>query len=184
MVLPFRNQKYRQQLLTRGLPFSTLLWAHLCDAHLYTGSVETSDGGGVCRNGRNPAWPVRASLLYIQVGKGSNRDSLLRWTELLLLRPKKLHNLFFEDKSKMSSILPDEAVFADFRRQCLSTDNWVNKYDSNGMQVWVEVPTKKENRGPKIHKIKVSFIHLVHDCPQHPPKPAVICNAPFWCVSV
>lgn len=57
----------------------------------------------------------------------------------------------------MSSILPDEAVFADFRRQCLSTDNWVNKYDSNGMQVWVEVPAKKEKRGPKIHKIKVSF---------------------------
>lgn len=64
----------------------------------------------------------------------------------------------------MSSILPDEAVFADFRGQCLSTDNWVNKYDSNGMQVWVEVPIKKEKRGPKIHKIKVSFIHLFqHD---------------------
>lgn len=68
--------------------------------------------------------------------------------------------LVFEEKPKMSSILPDEAVFADFRRQCLSTDNWVNKYDSNGMQVWVEVPAKKENRGPKIHKIKVSFNDL------------------------
>ncbi len=55
----------------------------------------------------------------------------------------------------MSSILPDEAVFADFRKQCLSADNWVNKYDNNGMQVWVEVP-KKGNRGPKVHKIKVS----------------------------
>eukprot|EP00066_Takifugu_rubripes_P005881 XP_003970238.1 PREDICTED: PCTP-like protein [Takifugu rubripes] len=58
----------------------------------------------------------------------------------------------------MSSILPDEAVFADFRRQCLSTDNWVNKYDSNGMQVWVEVPAKKENRGSKIHKIKCKIV--------------------------
>nr|XP_046261219.1 START domain containing 14 [Scatophagus argus] len=53
-----------------------------------------------------------------------------------------------------ASILPDQAVFADFRNQCLSTDNWMNKYDNNGMQVWVEVPSKKENHVPKIHKIK------------------------------
>ncbi|XP_035525296.1 START domain containing 14 [Morone saxatilis] len=52
------------------------------------------------------------------------------------------------------SILPDDAVFADFRKQCLATDNWVNKYDSNGMQVWVEVPAKKVKNAPKIHKIK------------------------------
>lgn len=79
----------------------------------------------------------------------------------------------------MSSILPDEAVFADFRRQCLSADNWVNKYDSNGMQVWVEVPAKKENRGPKIHKIKVSFNDLFeHDWRVGPHSPAVISNAP------
>ncbi|CAG09805.1 unnamed protein product, partial [Tetraodon nigroviridis] len=58
----------------------------------------------------------------------------------------------------MSSILPDEAVFADFRRQCLSTDNWANKYDSSGMQVWVEVPAKNENRGRKIHKIKCKMV--------------------------
>lgn len=58
-----------------------------------------------------------------------------------------------------SSILPDEAVFVDFRRQCLSTDSWVNKYDSNGMQVWVEVPAKKGKRSPKIHKIKVSSVY-------------------------
>lgn len=58
----------------------------------------------------------------------------------------------------MSSILPDEAHFSDFRRQCLSTDNWVNKYDSDGMQVWVEMPPKnKHKKGPKIHKIKVVF---------------------------
>ncbi|XP_044061453.1 START domain containing 14 [Siniperca chuatsi] len=56
--------------------------------------------------------------------------------------------------SLRSSILPDEAVFADFRKQCLSTDNWVNKYDNNGMQVWVEVPAKKETHVSKIHKIK------------------------------
>lgn len=60
--------------------------------------------------------------------------------------------------SLSSSILPDEAVFADFRRQCLSTDNWVNKYDNHGMQVWVEVPPKNETRGPKTHKIKVSVL--------------------------
>lgn len=77
----------------------------------------------------------------------------------------------------MSSILPDEAVFADFRRQCLSTDNWVNKYDSNGMQVWVEVPAKKENRGPKVHKIKVSFIDQLATAAVSPPSPAfLICN--------
>lgn len=62
---------------------------------------------------------------------------------------------------KMSSILPDEAHFSDFRRQCLSTDNWVNKYDSDGMQVWVEMPPKnKRKNGPKIHKIKV-FIFII-----------------------
>ncbi|XP_041846524.1 START domain containing 14 [Melanotaenia boesemani] len=57
--------------------------------------------------------------------------------------------------SRLASILPSEAVFADFRRQCLATENWLNKYDSNGMQVWVEVPPA--NRGynaPKVHKIK------------------------------
>lgn len=53
-----------------------------------------------------------------------------------------------------SSILPDEAVFADFKKQCLSTDNWLNKYDNHNMQVWVEVPAKKANNAPKIHKIK------------------------------
>lgn len=57
-----------------------------------------------------------------------------------------------------SNILPDEAVFADFRRQCLTTDNWVNKYDNHGMQVWVEVPPKNETRGPKTHKIKVRLL--------------------------
>ncbi|TKS72225.1 START domain-containing protein 10 [Collichthys lucidus] len=53
--------------------------------------------------------------------------------------------------SVRSSILPDEALFADFRKQCLATDNWINKYDNNGMQVWVEVPASKKH---KIHKIK------------------------------
>ena len=57
------------------------------------------------------------------------------------------------------SILPDETVFADFRRQCLSTDNWASKYHKNGMQVWVEVsPTNKGNNVPKVHKIKVSSL--------------------------
>lgn len=56
--------------------------------------------------------------------------------------------------SLRSSILPDEALFADFRNQCLSTDTWVKRYDSDGMQVWVEVPSKKITNAPKIHKIK------------------------------
>ncbi|XP_030252738.1 START domain containing 14 [Sparus aurata] len=56
-----------------------------------------------------------------------------------------------------SCILPDEKVFADFRQQCLSSDNWVNKYDNSGMQVWVEVPAKKGKQGPKVHKIKCTM---------------------------
>ncbi|TNN50816.1 PCTP-like protein [Liparis tanakae] len=53
------------------------------------------------------------------------------------------------------SILPDKAAFADFREQCLSTDNWSNKYDKQGMQVWVEgSPASKGNNVPKVHKIK------------------------------
>lgn len=59
--------------------------------------------------------------------------------------------------SRCSSLLPDEAVFANFRRQCLSTDSWLKKYDSSGMQVWIEVPAKKDKCGPKIHKIKVGL---------------------------
>ncbi|XP_076595033.1 START domain containing 14 [Chaetodon auriga] len=57
-----------------------------------------------------------------------------------------------------SSILPDEALFADFRKQCLSTENWQNKYDNHSMQVWVEVPAKKENNPKKVHKIKCKMI--------------------------
>ncbi|KAM4621959.1 START domain containing 14 [Polymixia lowei] len=60
--------------------------------------------------------------------------------------------------SRGSSILPDEAVFSDFRRQCLSMDNWSNKYDKHGMQVWVEIPpvatTQVNKNSPKVHKIK------------------------------
>ncbi|KAL0974147.1 hypothetical protein UPYG_G00216240 [Umbra pygmaea] len=57
----------------------------------------------------------------------------------------------------ISGIIPDEAVFADFRRQALSTDNWFSKYDKNGMEVWVEVSpatSQANNTGPKVHKIK------------------------------
>lgn len=96
----------------------------------------------------------------MQVDKGANQQNVRSSTRRVDRAPAfpKETNLFLRRKLKMSTILPDEAVFVDFRRQCLSTDNWVNKYDSNGMQVWVEVPAKKENRGPKIHKIKVNFI--------------------------
>lgn len=54
------------------------------------------------------------------------------------------------------SILPDEAVFADFKKQCLSTDNWANKYDKEGMQVWVETSTSQKKN--PVHKIKVSSL--------------------------
>lgn len=86
----------------------------------------------------------------------------------------------------MSSILPDEAVFADFKRQCLSTDSWANKFDGNGMQVWVEVPAKKEKRGPKIHKIRVSFIAGCDAAGVSPPSPAMSCDLPnlSCCLSV
>lgn len=57
--------------------------------------------------------------------------------------------------ARNSSILPDDAVFADFRNQCLSSDNWQNKYDLRDMQVWIEVP-QKGNQVQKIHKLKVS----------------------------
>lgn len=53
--------------------------------------------------------------------------------------------------SVRQSILPDEELFADFKNQCLATDNWINKYDHNDMQVWVEVPANKTH---KVHKIK------------------------------
>lgn len=72
----------------------------------------------------------------------------------------------------LSGIIPDEAVFADFRRQALSTDNWYSKYDKNGMEVWVEVAPVTSPQGnknvPKVHKIKVrkpwfdSPVNLMH----------------------
>uniref|UniRef100_A0A3P8SHC0 START domain-containing protein 10 n=1 Tax=Amphiprion percula TaxID=161767 RepID=A0A3P8SHC0_AMPPE len=53
-----------------------------------------------------------------------------------------------------SAFVLSEAFF-DFRKQCLATENWLNKYDENGMQVWVEVPAaNKKNHVPKVHKIK------------------------------
>ncbi|KAM4732441.1 START domain containing 14 [Anableps anableps] len=53
-----------------------------------------------------------------------------------------------------SSILPSEEAFEDFKKQCLATENWLNKYDSNGMQVWIEMPADRGNNSPKVHKIK------------------------------
>lgn len=56
--------------------------------------------------------------------------------------------------TKQPSILPDDAAFADFKKQCSSGGNWSNKYDKNDMQVWVEVPSSKTNNPHKVHKIK------------------------------
>ncbi|KAM9850356.1 START domain containing 14 [Aulostomus maculatus] len=60
----------------------------------------------------------------------------------------------------LASVLPDEAAFDDFRKQCFSTENWLNKYDSQGMQVWVEVPpsNKSKHVAPKVHKIKCKMM--------------------------
>ncbi|XP_055034708.1 START domain containing 14 [Misgurnus anguillicaudatus] len=61
--------------------------------------------------------------------------------------------------SRRSGIIPDESTFNDFKRQCLSTENWISKYDKNGMEVWVEgapLSATQGNKGnnSKVHKIK------------------------------
>ncbi|KAG7268792.1 hypothetical protein CRUP_018347 [Coryphaenoides rupestris] len=56
-----------------------------------------------------------------------------------------------------ATILPDDAVFSQFRNLCSSADNWYNKYDKNGMQVWVEVApvvSDAQKNAAKIHMIK------------------------------
>ncbi|TSQ81018.1 START domain-containing protein 10 [Bagarius yarrelli] len=59
-----------------------------------------------------------------------------------------------------SGIIPGDALFSDFRRQCLSTENWMNNYSKNGMEVWVEVPPltnppqMNKNSYSKVHKIR------------------------------
>ncbi|XP_062855903.1 START domain containing 14 [Trichomycterus rosablanca] len=59
-----------------------------------------------------------------------------------------------------SGIIPGEALFSDLRRQCLTTENWQNKYNKNGMEVWVEVPSVSslsqgnKNSYSKVHKVK------------------------------
>ncbi|XP_017263790.1 START domain containing 14 [Kryptolebias marmoratus] len=58
--------------------------------------------------------------------------------------------------SELKSILPDEEAFANFKMQCLSTENWHNKYNKNEMQVWIEHPQGAlyGNNVPKVHKMK------------------------------
>ncbi|XP_076148645.1 START domain containing 14 [Alosa pseudoharengus] len=61
--------------------------------------------------------------------------------------------------SQGGNILPDDKVFADFRKQCWAMDNWHSKYDKNGMEVWVETPSVtsshgSKNKPQKVHKIK------------------------------
>lgn len=56
--------------------------------------------------------------------------------------------------------LPDEGIFSNFKEQCVSTENWVSKYDKNEMQVWVEMPPaaiKTNNNVAKVHKIKCAM---------------------------
>ncbi|XP_026213107.1 START domain containing 14 [Anabas testudineus] len=58
----------------------------------------------------------------------------------------------------VSSILPGKEVFDDFRDQCLSTQNWLKKYDESGMQVWVKQSPPANNvkgqNASKVHKVK------------------------------
>ncbi|XP_050983547.1 START domain containing 14 isoform X2 [Labeo rohita] len=61
--------------------------------------------------------------------------------------------------SRSSGIIPDEFMFNEFKRQCLSTENWLSKYDKNDMEVWVEVAplsasTNNKGNYSKVHKIK------------------------------
>ncbi|XP_064185268.1 START domain containing 14 [Anguilla rostrata] len=58
-----------------------------------------------------------------------------------------------------SMTIPHEADFSDFRKQCLSTEGWYSKYEKNGMEVWVEMPSLTSTKGEKnniqkVHKIK------------------------------
>jgi len=59
--------------------------------------------------------------------------------------------------SRRASVLPDDGLFSDFRKQCLATENWHKKYDKNDMQVWVEFVPKQQQvikAASKVHKIK------------------------------
>ncbi|XP_029957993.1 START domain containing 14 [Salarias fasciatus] len=68
---------------------------------------------------------------------------------------RKLHTRSEMSQQQRASIVPTDADFDDFKKQCLSTENWVTKYNKNGKQVLVEVnPAKKKSQHPKIHKIK------------------------------
>ncbi|XP_077589217.1 START domain containing 14 [Stigmatopora nigra] len=53
------------------------------------------------------------------------------------------------------SIIPDSEAFNDFKNQCLTTDNWQERYNKGNLQIWMEVSKDKgEGIGPKVHKIK------------------------------
>ncbi|XP_034037522.1 START domain containing 14 [Thalassophryne amazonica] len=57
--------------------------------------------------------------------------------------------------SRRYNIPPDDACFADFRNQCLSTEHWHNKYAKQGMEVWVEVPpASNKGTAAKLHRLK------------------------------
>ncbi|XP_038145427.1 START domain containing 14 [Cyprinodon tularosa] len=53
-----------------------------------------------------------------------------------------------------ASILPSDEAFEDFKKQCLATENWVNKYKKEAMEVWIEEPVYRGSNSPKVHKIK------------------------------
>lgn len=130
----------------------------LCRTPVFRKRCDVKWGRGVWRNAKNPARPdsrLARNIFWLTEPETDRTPTgvTAEWAAAVLKRS----SIFFTNMSLRSSILPDDGVFTDFRRQCLSTDNWVNKYDSHGMQVWVELPAKKEKRGPKIHKIKVSW---------------------------
>ncbi|XP_023650775.1 START domain containing 14 [Paramormyrops kingsleyae] len=56
--------------------------------------------------------------------------------------------------SLQSTVIPDESVFAEFRAQCLSTENWLCKYNTCDMEVWTEMAPGNGSSASKVHKIK------------------------------
>lgn len=91
----------------------------------------------------------------------ANRTKLLSLGgRSVFLTVKSIGEIIVSGMSRGSGIIPDESMFNEFKRQCLSTENWLNKYDKNDMEVWVEVAplsTSTSNKGnlAKVHKIKV-----------------------------
>lgn len=86
-------------------------------------------------------------------------------TRSVILAVKIIGEIVVSVMSRGSGIIPDEFMFNEFKRQCLSTENWHKKYDKNDMEVWVEGPplstsTSNKVNLSKVHKIKVRCLPI------------------------